>query len=94
MACRGASESGPNAVGVLLTGMGEDGAAALKEMHMAGAFTIAQDEKTSIVWGMPGAAVSLGAADKVLPLERIARACMNHDRSEDGKRLDVASGDK
>jgi two-component system chemotaxis response regulator CheB len=67
---------GPNAVGALLTGMGEDGAAGLAEMHAAGAFTIAQDEKSSVVWGMPGSAVRLGCADLVLPLERIAATCM------------------
>ena len=68
---------GPNALGVLLTGMGEDGAAGLAEMHAAGALTIAQDEKTSVVWGMPGAAVRLGAADRVLPLDRITEACIS-----------------
>jgi len=68
---------GPNALGVLLTGMGEDGAASLAEMRAAGALTIAQDEKTSVVWGMPGAAVRLGAADLVLPLNHVAEACMS-----------------
>ena len=74
-----AQSVGPNALGVLLTGMGEDGAAGLGEMHNAGAFTIAQDEKTSVVWGMPGAAVRLGAADVVLPLDRVAEACMSRN---------------
>jgi two-component system chemotaxis response regulator CheB len=68
---------GLNAVGALLTGMGEDGAAGLAEMHAAGAFTIAQDEKSSVVWGMPGSAVRLGCADLVLPLASIAEACMS-----------------
>ena len=68
---------GPNALGVLLTGMGEDGAAGLAEMHATGAFTIAQDEKTSVVWGMPGAAARLGAADMVLSLGRVAEACIS-----------------
>jgi two-component system chemotaxis response regulator CheB len=67
---------GVNAIGVLLTGMGEDGARGLKAMREAGAPTIAQDEKTSVVWGMPGAAVRLGAAAEVLPLERIAARLM------------------
>lgn len=62
------------AQGVLLTGMGRDGAAGLLRMREAGAGTIAQDEASSIVWGMPGAAVRLGAAEHVLPLERIADA--------------------
>jgi two-component system chemotaxis response regulator CheB len=73
-----AQSVGPNALGVLLTGMGEDGAAGLVEMRDGGAFTMAQDEKSSVVWGMPGAAVRLGGADMVLPLNRIAEACMNH----------------
>lgn len=70
-----AEHVGVNAIGVLLTGMGEDGARGLKAMREAGAHTIAQDEKTSVVWGMPGAAVRLGAATEILPLERIA-ACL------------------
>jgi two-component system, chemotaxis family, protein-glutamate methylesterase/glutaminase len=67
-----AQNVGPNAVGVILTGMGDDGARGLKEMLDAGAQTIAQDEATSVVWGMPGAAVKLGGAQQVLPLHRIA----------------------
>jgi two-component system chemotaxis response regulator CheB len=67
-----AQHVGPNAVGVILTGMGDDGARGLKEMHEAGAATLAQDEKTSVVWGMPGEAVRLGSVDAVLPLEQIA----------------------
>ncbi|AMN46630.1 two-component system, chemotaxis family, response regulator CheB [Steroidobacter denitrificans] len=63
---------GPNATGVILTGMGDDGARGLKEMLEAGACTIAQDEASSVVWGMPGAAVRLGAAQQVLPLQQIA----------------------
>lgn len=64
---------GSNAVGVLLTGMGDDGARGMKEMQGAGAYTIAQDEKTSVVWGMPGEAVKQGGVDEVLPLQRIAQ---------------------
>lgn len=67
-----AQNVGPNATGVLLTGMGDDGARGLKEMMEAGAYTIAQDEASSVVWGMPGTAVRLGAAHQVLPLHRIA----------------------
>ena len=63
---------GPMAIGVLLTGMGRDGAAGLKAMHATGAHTIAQDEASSVVWGMPGQAVSLGAAVEILPLDEIA----------------------
>ena len=63
---------GPAAVGVLLTGMGRDGAQGLLEMRQAGAKTIAQDKETSVVWGMPGEAVTLGAAGDVLPLGLVA----------------------
>ena len=66
-----AQNVGPNAIGVILTGMGDDGARGLKEMLDAGAGTIAQDEASSVVWGMPGAAVKLGGAEHVLPLQRI-----------------------
>jgi two-component system chemotaxis response regulator CheB len=68
---------GPNAVGVLLTGMGDDGARGLKEMMERGAGTIAQDEASSVVWGMPGTAVRLGAAMHVLPLQHIAVQVLN-----------------
>lgn len=64
--------AGKNAIGVILTGMGADGARGLSEMKEAGSVTIAQDEKTSVVWGMPGEAVKRGAAQKVLPLDQIA----------------------
>jgi two-component system, chemotaxis family, protein-glutamate methylesterase/glutaminase len=66
-----AEYAGRNAVGVLLTGMGVDGAKSLKSMLEAGAGTIAQDEKTCVVYGMPKAAVDMGAAQHVLPLEKI-----------------------
>lgn len=68
-----AQNVGVNAIGVLLTGMGADGAQGLKEIQEAGAPTIAQDQKTSVVWGMPGEAVKLGAADKVLALDVIPK---------------------
>jgi two-component system chemotaxis response regulator CheB len=66
-----AQNVGPNALGIILTGMGDDGARGLKEMLEAGAPTIAQDEASSVVWGMPGAATKMGAAQTVLPLHRI-----------------------
>lgn len=66
-----AQTAGRNATGVILTGMGDDGARSLLEMREAGARTIAQDEESSVVWGMPGAAVKHGAAEQVLPLEKI-----------------------
>jgi two-component system, chemotaxis family, protein-glutamate methylesterase/glutaminase len=67
-----ATTAGKNAIGVLLTGMGVDGARGLLEMHQAGARTLAQDEASSVVFGMPKAAIDLGAADEVLALDRIA----------------------
>lgn len=67
-----AQNAGANAVGALLTGMGDDGARGLLHMRQAGAATLVQDEATSVVWGMPGAACRLGAAQEILPLERIA----------------------
>ena len=71
-----AANAGMNAVGAILTGMGDDGAQGMKEMHDAGAPTIAQDEQTSVVWGMPGQAVKLGGVDKIMPLETIPAQLM------------------
>ena len=65
---------GPDSIGVLLTGMGIDGAQELKELKDAGAFTIAQDEESSVVHGMPGEAIKIGASKLVLPPEGIAKA--------------------
>ena len=67
-----AQQVGRNAIGVILTGMGKDGAVGLKEMREAGGPTIAQDEATSVVWGMPGEAVAIGAAAETLPLGQVA----------------------
>lgn len=71
-----AEAAGDRAVGVLLTGMGADGAQGLLRMKQRGARTIAQDEESSIVYGMPREAVRLGAADKILPLTSIAGAIL------------------
>ena len=71
-----AQNAGPNAVGVMLTGMGRDGAEGMKEMREAGAACIAQDEATSVVWGMPGAAYEIGAAETLHPLNAIAGKIM------------------
>lgn len=68
-----ARSAGANAVGVIMTGMGDDGARGLKEMKDAGATTIAQDEATSIVFGMPKEAIARGCVDRVAPLQAIAR---------------------
>src|SRR5690606_4168801 len=67
-----ARSAGANAIGVVLTGMGEDGARGLLEMQQAGAATLVQDEASSVVWGMPGAAVRLGAAQEIVPLHHLA----------------------
>ena len=70
---RSAAEyAGANAVGVIMTGMGDDGARGMLEMKQAGAFNIAQDENSCVVFGMPNEAIKLGAVDSVLPLESIA----------------------
>ncbi|MGV3663666.1 MAG: chemotaxis-specific protein-glutamate methyltransferase CheB [Prosthecobacter sp.] len=68
---RSLAGQGSAAAGVLLTGMGEDGALGLRDMHEAGAYTIVEDESTAVVYGMPAAAVRLGAASAVLPLGEI-----------------------
>ncbi len=67
-----AQYAGANAIGVILTGMGADGAAGLLEMKKAGAGTVAQDENSCVVFGMPKEAIKIGAVDKVLPLDQIA----------------------
>jgi two-component system chemotaxis response regulator CheB len=77
-----AQAAGANAVGAILTGMGDDGALGLKEMREQGATTFAQDEASSVVWGMPGAAVEMGAASRVLPLERLAPELLHHSTRE------------
>lgn len=73
-----AQAAGRNAVGVILTGMGDDGAAGLLEMRQAGAHTIAQDEASCVVFGMPKEAIALGAAAEVLALDRIAGSVLRH----------------
>ena len=68
-----AQVAGKNALGIIMTGMGDDGARGMLEMHQAGARTIAQDEATCVVYGMPKEAVKLGGVDKSMPLELVAR---------------------
>jgi two-component system chemotaxis response regulator CheB len=63
---------GRNCVGVIMTGMGDDGAKGMLEMKEAGARTIAQDERSCVVFGMPNEAIKRGAVDRVIPLENIA----------------------
>ncbi|WP_028227589.1 protein-glutamate methylesterase/protein-glutamine glutaminase [Paraburkholderia ferrariae] len=71
-----AAHAGKNAIGVILTGMGRDGAAGLLEMRNAGAYTLAQDEASCIVFGMPREAIALGAADDISPLADMSRRVM------------------
>jgi two-component system chemotaxis response regulator CheB len=70
--------AGKNAIGVIMTGMGDDGAKGMLEMKEAGAYTIAQDEESCVVFGMPKEAIKLGAVDKILPLSTIMRAVLNY----------------
>ncbi|MFT5173909.1 MAG: two-component system chemotaxis response regulator CheB [Gammaproteobacteria bacterium] len=76
---------GRNATGVLLTGMGADGAKGLLAMREAGAHTLCQDQSSSVVWGMPGAAVMLRAACEVLPLDQIADGILSNVKRPTGK---------
>ncbi len=73
-----ANVAGANALGIILTGMGKDGAQGLLEMKQAGAHTIAQDEASCVVFGMPKEAIALGGVDEVLPLRDIARRAMEY----------------
>ena len=72
--------AGKNAVGVIMTGMGDDGANGMKEMKEAGATTIAQDEESCVVFGMPHEAIKRGAVDKIMPLDEIAGAVLRQCR--------------
>jgi two-component system, chemotaxis family, protein-glutamate methylesterase/glutaminase len=76
-----AQAAGSNALGIILTGMGDDGAAGMAEMHAAGARTLAQDEATCVVFGMPREAVAAGGVDRVLPLRQFAREIEGHGAS-------------
>ena len=70
--------AGQNVVGVILTGMGDDGARGMLEMKQAGAMTIAQDEASCVVFGMPKEAIKLNGVDRVLPLHSVAGAILTH----------------
>jgi two-component system chemotaxis response regulator CheB len=67
---------GKNATGIIMTGMGGDGAKGLKEMHDAGAHTVAQDEESCLIFGMPKEAIKLGGVDQVMGLSEIPRAIL------------------
>ncbi len=75
-----ARSAGSNAMGVIMTGMGDDGARGMLEMHQAGAYTVAQDEASSIVFGMPKEAIAHGGVDKIVSLDRIAQEILAEDR--------------
>lgn len=69
--------AGRNAIGVILTGMGKDGAAGMLEMHRAGAYNLAQDKASCVVYGMPKEAVSVGAVDEIVPLQKMAEKVLS-----------------
>jgi two-component system, chemotaxis family, protein-glutamate methylesterase/glutaminase len=73
--------AGANALGIIMTGMGDDGARGMKEMKDAGAKTIAQDEASCVVFGMPKEAIKLGCVDQIMPLDKIPEAMMAYTRS-------------
>jgi len=75
--------AGKNSIGVIMTGMGDDGAKGMLEMHKTGAFTIAQDEASSVVFGMPREAIKLDAADQILPLDKITGYVLNKSKEND-----------
>ena len=76
-----ARHAGKNAIGIILTGMGRDGAEGLLRMRQAGSYTLAQDEASCVVFGMPREAVALGAAHEVVPLQEMSQRVMTHLRS-------------
>jgi two-component system chemotaxis response regulator CheB len=78
---------GPNAIGIMLTGMGADGAKAMKLMRDAGAYCVAQDEASCVVFGMPREAIAAGAINEVLPLKSIAGHLIEHLRNTVGQAL-------
>ncbi len=75
-----ARSAGSNAMAVIMTGMGDDGARGMLEMHQAGAYTVAQDEASSVVFGMPKEAIARGGVDKILPLNLLATEIQTEDR--------------
>ena len=78
-----AQYAGSNAIGIIMTGMGDDGARGLAEMKEAGALTIAQDEKSCVVFGMPKEAIKRNAVDKILPLDQISDFVQKYDKNKD-----------
>ena len=86
-----ANEAGAAAMGVILTGMGRDGASGMRELKDTGAFTVAQDEGTCVVFGMPKEAIAQGGVEEVLPLERIGLRmvewCRGRGPASDSRRI-------
>jgi two-component system chemotaxis response regulator CheB len=72
-----AEQAGSDAIGIMLTGMGNDGAGGMLAMRLAGAHTIAQDEKSCVVFGMPWEAYKSGGAERLVPLDRISGTVIN-----------------
>jgi two-component system chemotaxis response regulator CheB len=87
-----AQSAGVSSVGVLLTGMGDDGAAGLLEMRQAGAPTVVQDEASSIVFGMPKEAIARNAVDEVVPLSRMAEAILRKVQPIHNERASAGEG--
>jgi len=85
-----AQVAGPNALGIILTGMGDDGAACMAELRASGARTLAQDEESCVVYGMPREAVAAGGVDRVLPLDQVAREIEAHGMTSGNNSLRVA----
>lgn len=83
------NHAGKNAIGIILTGMGKDGALGMKEMHDAGAHTFAQDEASCIVFGMPKEAIAQGGVDEIVPLKEMAKAILNYLNSLGAKSFRV-----
>jgi two-component system, chemotaxis family, protein-glutamate methylesterase/glutaminase len=86
-----AKAAGPNAIGVIMTGMGDDGATGLLEMKKAGAWTVAQDEASSVVFGMPKEAIALGAVDEVCSLSRLSSTILDRFRASATSRREEAA---
>ncbi|MEM2124194.1 MAG: chemotaxis response regulator protein-glutamate methylesterase [Methanolinea sp.] len=81
--------AGPNAIGVILTGMGKDGAQGMLEMKRAGAYNFAQDEASCVVYGMPREAVAVGAVDEIVPLSEMAARVLAHLGKQSGRGIRV-----
>jgi two-component system chemotaxis response regulator CheB len=79
-----AKNAGKNVIGVMLTGMGKDGAVGMLEMHQAGAYNFAQDEATCVVFGMPREAIAIGAVDEVVPIQEMAQKVLQRLIKNDG----------